>query len=194
MGDPEVVRLAQDIYQKHKRAIELVYANRPDVRAQVRGVVEDLIREQPRLEPDASRKDNIKFVVGAWDNAPALLTAEDWTGSGRILIFEVWNNTNSLDVHLYMGPGREAVRDRILDAARRNPEVFAVPRSVSGRWVPIFTRHLLKQEAYEKLGRERREQEIRRKWGEFLDEDLPRIEEALKGEAWIWESVETDET
>ena len=193
LGNPEVVRLAQDIYQKHKRAIDLVYANRPDVRAQVRDVVEDLIREQPRLEPDASRKDNIKFVVGEWDNAPALMTAEDWTGSGRILIFEVWNNTNSLDVHLYMGPGPEAVREGILGAARRNPEVFAVPRSTSGRWVPIFTHHLLKPEAYEKLDREQREQEVRRHWDEFLDNDLPRIEEALRREAWIWEPVETNE-
>ncbi|CAA9255997.1 MAG: hypothetical protein AVDCRST_MAG93-1974, partial [uncultured Chloroflexia bacterium] len=143
LGDPDAVRLAQDLYQKHKRAFEFVYSHRPDVRKQVRNVVEDLIAERPELEPDASRKDNIKFVVGEWDNAPALMTAEDWTGSGRILIFEIWNNPDSLDVHLYIGPGPETIREGILDAARRNPEVFAVPRSVSGKWVRIFTRHLL---------------------------------------------------
>lgn len=190
LGDPEVVRLAQNIYQKHKRAIDLAYTNRPDIRAQVRTVIEDLIRQDPKLEADASRKDNIKFVVGEWDNAPALMTAENWTGSGRILIFEVWNNTNSLDVHLYMGPGPEAVREGILDVARRNPEVFVVPRTVSGSWVRIFTRYLLMQEAYEKLDREQREQKIRRKWIKFLEEDLPRIESALKGEEWIWEPIE----
>jgi hypothetical protein len=194
LGDPEVVRLAQDMYQKHKRAFEFVHRHRPDVRAQVRDVVEDLIGKQPRLEPDAQRKDNIKFVVGEWDNAPALMTAEDWTGSGRILIFEVWNNLDSLNLRLYMGPGPEAIRERILEVARRNPEVFVVPRTVSGSWVPIFIRHLLDREAYEKLDREQREQEIRRKWDEFLENDLPRIEDALKAEAWIWEPVRADET
>ena len=36
-----------------------------------------------------------------------------------------------------------------------------------------------------------REEEIRRQWEMFLDEDLPRIDAALKREAWVWESTET---
>ncbi len=185
LGDPEVVRLCQEIYQRHKRAFDLIYEHRPDVRAQIRTVVEDLISQHPRLEPDLSRKDNIKFVVGEWDNAPALLTSTGYTPSGRILMFEVWNNPDSLDVHLYMGPGPDAIRQRILEMVRANPGVFLMPRSLGGRWLPIFTRHLLRQEAYEDLEPEEREQAIRRQWHKFLDKDLPRIEAALRKETWI---------
>ncbi len=130
LGDPELIRQCQQIYQRHKRALDLIYKHRPDVRAQIRPLVEDLIREHPRLEPDASKKENIKFVVGDWDKAPALLTAQGWTPSKRILIFEVWNYPDSLDLHLFMGPGPEAIRQGLLEMVRANPEVFIEPRSL----------------------------------------------------------------
>jgi hypothetical protein len=193
VGDSEIVRLSRDIYQKHKRAFDFIYEHRPDVQAQIRPIVEDLISEHPRLEPDASRKDNIKFVVGEWDNAPALLTAEGWTQSGRILIFEVWNAPSSLDLHLYMGPGPEAIRQNLLEMVRANPNVFKMPSGVKGRWLRIFSRPLLKQEAYENLEQEEREEELHREWERFLERDLPGIEAALQREAWIWEPVKSDE-
>jgi hypothetical protein len=39
---------------------------------------------------------------------------------------------------------------------------------------------------------EQRKRETRKRWDEFLDEDLPRIEEAIASETWIWEPTETD--
>jgi hypothetical protein len=193
LGDPEIVRLCQLMYQKHKRAFDLIYEHRPDIQAQIRPIFEDLIRRDPRLEPDVSRKNNIKFVVGEWDNAPALLTSTGWTPSGRILIFEVWNNPDSLDLHLYLGPGPEAIRQGLLEMVRANPQVFVEPHGRSSKWLRLFTRHLLTQDVYEELDHEQRLQELHRQWGEFLDKDLPWIEEALRREAWIWESVESGE-
>ena len=40
------------------------------------------------------------------------------------------------------------------------------------------------------LGDIEREEEISRHWAEFLKDDLPCIEVALKKEKWIWEPVE----
>jgi hypothetical protein len=193
LGDPETVRLAQSLYQKHKRAFDFVHSHRPDVRAQIKEMVEDLIRQDPKLEPDDSRKDNIKFVVGEWDKAPALLTSTGYTSSGRILMFETWNNHDSLEVRLYIGPGPDKVREGLLNMVRRNPDVFFEQRDLNASWIPIFTRYLLKPEVYDKLDREHREEEIRRQWTQFLDKDLLRIEAALKKEPWIWEPVEPED-
>ncbi len=193
LGDPEVVRQCQEMYRKHKRALDLIYKHRPDVRAQIRPIVEDLIRRNPRLKPDASTKDNIRFVVGEWDKAPALLTAEKRTPYGRILIFEVWNKLSSLNLHLFINPGPESIRRGLLKMVRANPEVFSIPSSDKSKWLSIYFRQLLNQEAYEVLDEEEREQEIRERWEEFLENDLPRIETFLKRETWIWESTETGE-
>ena len=198
LGDPEAVRLAENLYQKYKRAFDFVYKHRPDYPAQVLPIVEGLIEQNPKLVQDLTAKDNIKFRVKEWDNAPALLTAEGWTDSGRILLFVIYNNSTSLDLHLSMGPGPEAIRQKLFDMAA-NHDVFVEPRPNTAKairartWPIIFTRHLLKPDAYEKLSHEEREQEMRMQWDEFLEKDLPRIDDALREEAWIWESVETEQ-
>ncbi len=191
LGDPEIVELCQQMYRKHKRAFDLIYKHQPDVQAQIRPIVEDLIAQDPNLKADDSRKDNIKFVGQVWDT-PALKVSTEWTKSKRMLMFEVHNAPDSLTLHLYMGPGPEKTRQKLIEMARSNPEIFVDPRNTNPRWIPIFSRHVLRQEAYEKLGDEEREEEIRLRWKEFIGEDLPRIEAALKKETWIGEPVETD--
>jgi hypothetical protein len=110
-----------------------------------------------------------------------------------MLLFQVTNDLNVLNLHLFMGPGPEETRQKLLKMVRSNePNVFVLPRAI-GTWIPIYHRPILLPEVYDKLTREQREQEIRRHWEEFLDNDLPRIEEALRREAWIWEPVDTDD-
>ena len=190
LGDPEAVRLAQDMYQKHKRAFEFVYRHRPDARKRVRPVIEELIRQPPsRFELEPSSMDNIRFGVKDWDT-DALLTATGWTESERILMFAVYSAPDSLDLHLFMGPGPEETRRRLFRMAA-NHDVFVEPRPSTDKairarsWPPIFTRHLLKAEAYERLTDEQREEEIRGQWGRFVETDVPRMEEALREEGWI---------
>ena len=201
VGDSNITKLSQEIYKKHERAIDLIYQHRPgqdrpDYKAQIRPIVEDLVTEHPDLELDWTRKDNIKFVVKEWDT-PALLAAEGWTDSRRILMFVFHNERDSLYLELSVGRGPKGIRKRLLEMAASN-EVFFAPRNTdaeAGRrnhWPKIFTRHFLNQEAYEKLDQEGREQEVRGRWGEFVKNDLPRIREALRQEAWIWESSDLE--
>jgi len=107
-------------------------------------------------------------------------------------MFEVHNNPDSLSLHLYMGPGDEAIRKGLLAMVRANPEVFLEPRNTNAKWIPIYSRHLLRQEAYENLDEKGRKEEVRKRWKEFIDEELPRIEAVLKKETWIRDPVEVD--
>ena len=197
MGDSEVVRLAQELYEKHERAINLIYKHRPnvDVRAQIKEMIVSLIKDEPKLALDKTQKGGIRFAVREWDT-PALLIPEGfprgWTPSGHMLLFQVTNDHNVLNLHLFLGPGPEETRQKLLGMVRSNePDVFVLPRA-TGTWIPIYHHPMILPEVYDKLTREQREQEIRRHWDEFLDNDLPRIEEALRREAWIWESAEYD--
>ena len=50
------------------------------------------------------------------------------------------------------------------------PDVFMMPRA-TGSWIPIYHRPILKPVVYNKLDRKQCEEEIRRQWDEFLDQD-----------------------
>lgn len=78
--------------------------------------------------------------------------------------------------------------------ASNNSSVFQKPERTPRRGeIRIFVRPILPRDSYQGASPEEREQEILGHWNLFLNEDLPRIEAALKKEPWIWESVETDD-
>lgn len=181
MGDSEIARLCRQIYQKHKRELDLIYEHRPDLQEEIRTVVEGLVEERPEFDLNSgSGKSKTKFSVRDW-HASAL----------RLLVwFEVWNYPGSLEIKLFVGPGDEDTRQRLFEVVRENPEVFSGASKLGSKWSNVFSRPWLKQDTYENADQVEREKEIRKCWIEFLENDLPRIDTVLKNEQWIWESDE----
>src|SRR5215204_1573408 len=127
-----------------------------------------------------------------WD-VPTLRAGERYHGSTRLLYFVVSSQfMESLEVWLQLGPGNADIRSRLFSMAHRNSTVFEdVPDSLSEE-IQFLEYPLLTPELLQTLSDEEREREIRKRWDEFVDKTLPRIEEALKREAWIWEQVKSD--
>ena len=123
VGDSDVARICQQIYRKHRRALDLIYEHRSDVQAEIRDAVEGLIERESRFELDYGNKSKIKFGVLSWDT-PALLTSEGWTRSKRILLFEIWNYPGSLDLKLFVGPGLNSTRQRLFEMVRASLASF----------------------------------------------------------------------
>jgi hypothetical protein len=60
------------------------------------------------------------------------------------------------------------------------------------KWPKLYRRTFLTPQHYEDASDSEREQEIRRHWTEFLQNDLSQIDEMLKKESWIWEEDVTE--
>jgi len=45
---------------------------------------------------------------------------------------------------------------------------------------------------YEAVPNNEREAEIRKNWDDFLENDLPRIDDTLKQERWIWKPEDNE--
>lgn len=186
VGDSEIARLSQQIYRKHQRAIDLIFEHRPDIKAEIKTIVDDLVGSEADLmlteEEQGVRK--ISFVVRAWD-APLLMSSKH-SKDERILSFQLWNYPQSLRVVLFVKPGPQEIRQKLFEIVEANPDVLSFSRSW-GDWTLIFTRNLLGKEMYEGTTSEDREAEIHKNWNAFLEEDLPRMDAALKRESWIWQ-------
>lgn len=160
--------------------------------AKVIEILTDLGRNESRLEVDSIGKNKIRVAVQEWDT-DVLLQGNGFGRHRRVLMFEFRISSDSLDLILIVGPGPQETRKKLFEIAQAHPEVFEIAhQKLGGKWNRIFYRTFLGQEMYLNTTDEERKQEILRQWTAFLDEDLPRIDEILKGEAWIWESVEAD--
>jgi len=186
VAQSEIAELCQRIYHKHQRALDLIYEYRPDLQAAIREVLKHLIEETPGFIQDYSTKTYIRLLPEDWD-VPALQGGEGWTPSGRMLLFEFENAPTSLKFRLVIGPGPQEIRRRLFGMISTST-VLRRYRRLAAKWNTIFVRTFLKSKHYEGVSINELEPEIRKGWGQFLENDLPKIKEAARAEEWIWET------
>lgn len=191
VGDPEVARLCREMYQKHKRA--LIIEHRPDFRSDTLLLLEQLINDTKGVmfKERGAGKLYLVFRPSGWEAPASLNTGSD---TGGFLRFVFINKPNDLTLILQMTPGDNGIRRRLYQMGRNDESLFNnLVDPETSMWPTLYLRTFLNPEFCQAASDSEREQEIRRQWAAFLEEDLPRIEEALKNEAWIWESEEPDE-
>jgi hypothetical protein len=193
VSESEIADLCRRIYRKHQRALDLIYEHRPDRQADLREFLEGLIREQPTLVlDDSGNKTYTRFIPKEWDKE-ALKAGEEWAGqwtkTRRMLLFEFNNRPDGISMNLYIGPGPEGIRQKLLDMALRKGRPFKPRGKVLHRkWNSLFSSRFvsLRSQSQEEHDEEEIKQEIKKRWEMFLEEDLPKIDEAVKAESWIW--------
>lgn len=186
VGNSEEMRLSQEIYRKHKRALDFIYQNRPDHRTEIYEIILSLLDHEayPDLIFDEPAKPDIRYVhfgLAEWD-VPILLTSS-WTPSGRILMFTVTNSLESTTLGLFIGAGPPDTRARLSDMARKD-SVFNIHKHVY-EWIQIYEQTLLAPEDYSEDSMTKLEIKLRERWLEFVGGKLQLIKEAVRKEQWI---------
>jgi hypothetical protein len=185
VSQSDIAKLCAQIYQKHKKAIDLIIEHRPDKRTPIRDFLEELINSDPELALDDSSKAYIRFGVKAWD-VPKLQSGQGWTKSNRLLLFEFQNYEGALRLKLQIGPGPKELREAIFRTAQKEKPLFKTfVKSPSMKWNEIFDRSFLSPALYVDATDERLKVEIRTQWQKFITEDLPRLSKIITNEAWF---------
>ncbi len=128
VGDSEIARLSRQIYQKHQRAIDLIYEHRFAQQEAIRKLLTKLIKEAPDLSYNTRYThypagEWISFGADKWD-VPSLNVAGGYAGQDNVLLFVIGNLPDRLNLKLSICPGDEETRTRLFNAARNNPTVF----------------------------------------------------------------------
>lgn len=194
VGDSEVAKLSQQIYRKHQRALDLIYEHRFIRREEIRRMLETLISENPALvythrSTNYPVEEYVHFGFREWD-VPRLQTGKRVQEGNRSLLFLFCNWPNKVSLHLQIRPGDDTTRQKLLNVAHANPEVFRDAQVSLSQWTNIFSKVLLPPTIYREQTNSEQERELRECWNEFLQIDLPQMNAVLKNEQWIWESGE----
>ena len=181
--DSEVADLCRRIYERHRRALDLIFEHRPDRLADVQAVLLRLVRSRGDLVPDQSSKQAVRFGHAAWEELPR---GKGWTRSGRLVLFEFHNAADRLDLRLWVGPGPAEARRRLIELATARQPPFAVPKrraSETQFYKSIFARSFLRPEDYEGATLSDIEARIGARWEEFVVRDLPALVGPIEEEA-----------
>ena len=193
VGDPEVVALCRDMYRKHKKAFDLIYKHRPDLKAETHRFLTGLINSTKGLIYKSSYKYNyVWFRPQGWEEIPALNA--DYSVNGILRFAFLNDRPDRLALVLEISRGDREIRRRLHEMGRKDRSLFNdLGDPETGEKQRLYRRTFLTREHYETASDTERVQEIRRQWEGFLDEDLPAIKAALMQETWVRESIESAE-
>ncbi|PLV59915.1 hypothetical protein AS005_01065 [Thermotoga sp. KOL6] len=176
--ESEIQELCRKIYQKHKKALDLIFEYKLDDLLEISRILTEMIEKDENLILDSSSKSYIRFISKNLDFIPK--KGEGWTKSGRILLFEFQNFKARLSLNLIIGPGPREIREKLYDKACEKPQLFngIAKRKLTSQWFTVYSCLFLRN--YEDKNLEEIKKIIEEKFEKFKKNDLPRIEKEIK--------------
>lgn len=188
LSESEIAKLCQQLYARHKEALDLIYEHRPDRVQRVKEFLEADILKNGDLALDHTTKSYIRFIPKEID-FPILRQGAGWTPSKRMLLFELQNTDKQLAVKLVIGPGPSDIREKLFELAKHRP--FDNPPQLYPQWTMIYKRTLLSKNAYS-LEDEAFYEKLSTEWEEFSSKQLPVLVAALKDVTWMHDCVDAE--
>ena len=184
MSESDIAELCRKIYKQHRQAIDLIYEHRPDMRSDIEDFVEQIIQEfaqQEHFEKDSIDKRWIRVAPKEWDNLTFQKTCYGWTESRRILLFEFWNEPQSLRLHLVIGPGDIKTKEAIYQKLKTlNIAGFKGKYQIKeSGWNHICAVPVLNFSDYEEGDLESLQEKIKAFWLNYIKGDMKVIREAI---------------
>ena len=120
-----------EMYNKHKKALSLVYKYRRFKNPQFYDIA-DVIKDDSDLILDHSTTNEIYFIPRKLDDViPKVGTRGRVWPTDRILLFSVerrlidlYNPESQLTLSLFFGPGDKCIRDKLYNVAKQTPQFF----------------------------------------------------------------------
>ena len=130
----ELQQLARKIYLEHREAIDLLKEHEPDWNAETVQILKEAVARQSGWLLDLSNNSFVRFRSLDWDRFESFHSGTGWApGSNALLLFQFRFNGDGIPyLDLGISPGDElndAIRARIFDAVRQNPQWFRLIHS-----------------------------------------------------------------
>lgn len=187
MEDSEIAQLCRKIYWQHKEALDLIYEHRPDLEAEVFEVIKDIVHKTSSTSKQVvinhtwlARKIQ-GFAIPSWDNLSFQKAFPGWTSSNRILLFEFEVRQPNVYLMLILGPGELSDRVAIFEALDNQGIIGWTgdkPNKDKG-WI-VLLRQTVSTNISSDASVSDISEEIQNFWDQFLQNDLPQIDQAIR--------------
>ncbi|HMS56161.1 MAG TPA: PD-(D/E)XK nuclease family protein [Fimbriimonadaceae bacterium] len=183
VSDSKVKELCQEIYRKHRRALDLIYSYRDSSTSELYEFLVETIREEPRVEFGKDKPGTSEFYPVAWRDWIPRSDETWWNPAGYLFLFWFQNSDKGLRLILEVGPGDREIAQRLLTMAGNNRPLFdPQSKKVGKHWNRIVRMPLVSPATLATEDMDRIRSEFEGNWKRFLDDDLVRMEALLRPE------------
>lgn len=175
MGESEVERICNQIYKKHKQALDLIFRYKQDLELEISKHLESIIIKSKETIFDSSSKSYVRFTTPILEDLIEK-NGEGWTNSKRILLFEIENYKERLFLKLIIGPGDQNYRNRLIECFRKDKSFYKrAYLELRQKWHTVYTKEFLRKNDYEGNESEDLKLKVGKIFADFVNGDLVKI-------------------
>ncbi len=179
-------RLATDEDRLNKSLLaESEEENKRDKRIALSNFTKSLLKDKGFLL-DHSDNTRIRFSTDRLDHIVGFI-GEGWSKQiKRLLLFEIENREDKYTLKLIIGPGIQAVREKLYLKAKENIELYQrAKNSLTSTYTTIYSKKILSQEQLNSYSLEQLKKYIRDSLEAFINDDLTQLCEGLKSQQQV---------
>lgn len=167
MTDSDIAQLCRAIYEKNRRALDLILEHRPDLQSQLKDYIQQILgSSHPNIYPGYGHKRWINIGVNTWV-------------LGEHQIFLAFQNTeNRLKMFIYLYPSDREIYLNLVQIASQHG--LPVKTTAKRRASTIHTYNLLNSTDYEDITLEELQEKIQQHWQHFLERDFPKWDAVIQ--------------
>ena len=143
MTDDKVMKLCQDIYAKHKSALDLIFQYKPDVTSEISDIIKENIESYQGYFLNHSVKNYIRFSSSVLDPINEKYKAVDagWVKEKSVILHEIRIRKFRIIITTVVGPTTDDSRLDIIKhyQTKTNEEI-----KVSPKWTTLKTTNIIK--------------------------------------------------
>jgi PD-(D/E)XK nuclease superfamily len=176
--DSEIQALCRKIYDRHRKALDMLFEYKPDRTQAVNAMLLELLTARPELVADHCTKSYVRFAPATLEFIPKV--GSGWTPTGRMLVFEIQNVNGEVKLSLILGPGEQAIRDLLYSTIHSHPKVFN--KATQPVYPKFWTCHREKwigPKQYEELDADAFKHELEQHFDHLVTNHVPAIVAAL---------------
>jgi len=174
MENSEIQGICKKIYKKHKKALDLIFEYKPDRILENHDLIVEIIKKRNDIILDSESKKYINFIPVSMDFIKKL--GAGWTKSGRMLLFNISNDSKGINLYLTIGPGPQELRKRLYDIALSNKLLnFMVNRKMAPQWFAINKKTIIRVKEFEGNDGEDLKRIITERLNNYFDNEMLKI-------------------
>ncbi len=189
MSESDIAEISQQIYARHKRAIDLIIAHLPARQASLRAEIEALVRADSEFQYEVTDSKFVYFTAKPWVDERLIQQSQKWAADKLLAFAFDYTGIGGYSLTLTVGPGDQVAlsqerRAALLRMAEMDKNVYRSKTVASGqhRWTNIYYRQFFEPDFLTQATLAQALEQLRASWALFL-RDLPNLIAGIKLDA-----------